>query len=322
MDAGEIWGPFNKALYDDLKKEDLFPYARPLLAHYTSLSSLESILKTDEIWFSNPLFMNDVEEIIFGIVHGITKIRDNSEIKKSLVTSNRYDMFGQILDHYIQDFEERYLIDTYVFCLSEHNPENLDGMLSMWRGYGGNGKGAALVLDTSKIGVVDDSPIWILRVSYGSQDRRFEWLDQIASKFARTVAENDIPDEQIYLATHALFDRIKLFPLSTKHDGFKEEREWRAVYLSDRDDSGRLKHMQHYLNGPRGVEPKLKLKLEPMEGVTALDFLPKNILANILLGPSTSSALAVRSVERMLDLIQKPELKDRLVASTIPLRAT
>jgi hypothetical protein len=153
-------------------------------------------------------------------------------------------------------------------------------------------------------------------------DKRFEWLDNIASAFAKILTENDIPNEKIFLAAHALFERIKLFALSTKHDGFKEEREWRAVYMSDRDDEGKLKPMQHYRNGPRGVEPKLKFKLAPMEGVTSVDFLPANILANILLGPSTSYALTFRSVERMLDLIGKSELKERLIASTIPLRAT
>jgi Protein of unknown function (DUF2971) len=255
-------------------------------------------------------------------VHGITKIRDNNNIRTALATVDRYDRFVGIIDHFMRDFKEKYLIDTCVFCLSEHSQENTDGMLSMWRGYGGNGKGAALVFDTGKISMVEDSPILILRVSYGSQDERFGWLDQIASKFAVLVAETNISDEQIYLATRVLFDRIKLFALSTKHDGFEEEKEWRAVYMSDRDDEEKLKHMQHYLNGPRGVEPKLKLKLEPTEGVTDLEFVPSNILANILLGPSTSSALAVRSVERMLELIQKPELKDRLIASKIPLRAT
>jgi hypothetical protein len=161
-----------------------------------------------------------------------------------------------------------------------------------------DGKGAALVFDTTKIDPVDSSPIWIVRVHYGSMNKRFEWLNNIASTFARLLAEKEIPDEKLYLAGHALFERIKLFALSTKHDGFKEEREWRAVYLSDRDEDGKCKPMQYYRNGPRGVEPKLRFKLAPMEGVRSGDFLPANI-----------------------DLIGKPELKERLIASTIPLRA-
>jgi hypothetical protein len=76
------------------------------------------------------------------------------------------------------------------------------------------------------------------------------------------------------------------------------------------------------MNGSRGVEPKLKLKFEPIEGITPPDFSLDKIVAGILLGPSTSSALAVRSVGRMLDLIGRPELKNRLVASSIPLRPT
>ena len=33
---------------------------RPLLAHYTSLEVLEKIITSNELWFSNPLFMNDL----------------------------------------------------------------------------------------------------------------------------------------------------------------------------------------------------------------------------------------------------------------------
>ena len=47
----------------------------PLLAHYTSLSVLEKILKTDELWLSNPLFMNDLEEVRFGALASFTGAR-------------------------------------------------------------------------------------------------------------------------------------------------------------------------------------------------------------------------------------------------------
>ena len=41
-----------------------------LLAHYTSLEVLEKIM-TNEIWFSNPLFMNDLQEVRFGMGEGL-----------------------------------------------------------------------------------------------------------------------------------------------------------------------------------------------------------------------------------------------------------
>ena len=50
-------------LYDDLRGDDSFPTRRPLLAHYTSVTVLEAILRNNDVWFSNPLFMNDMEDV-------------------------------------------------------------------------------------------------------------------------------------------------------------------------------------------------------------------------------------------------------------------
>ncbi len=51
-----------KELYADMAGDDQFPQRKPLLAHYTSIQNLEKILLNNEVWFSNPLFMNDIEE--------------------------------------------------------------------------------------------------------------------------------------------------------------------------------------------------------------------------------------------------------------------
>jgi len=82
-----------------------------------------------------------------------------------------------------------------------------------------------------------------------------------------------------------------------------------------------LEKILHYLNGPRGVEPKLRFAIRPIDGLTDPDLSLEKIVNAILLGPSTSSPLAARSVARMLDVIGKAALKDRLFASTIPYRA-
>jgi hypothetical protein len=38
----------------------------------------------------------------------------------------------------------------------------------MWRGYGGNGNGAAIVFDTAKIAAREESPLVIAHVHYGT----------------------------------------------------------------------------------------------------------------------------------------------------------
>jgi hypothetical protein len=319
LQGDELIGLFN-SLYADIREEDRFDRAKPLLAHYTSLDALEKILSSDEIWFSNPLYMNDLDEVRFGFFHGARHFKESSVIGEALRTANRQERFRTSLDHYIGYFENEHLLDTYIFCLSQHMPGDKDGLLSMWRGYGRNGNGAAIIFDASKANFTPASPLIVGKVDYGSQEQRFAWFDRTASAFAKVIATNEISDDNIHLTAYALFLRLKVFSLFTKHHGFEEEQEWRVVYLVERDTDKKLKPMQHYINGARGIEPKLRFKVAPIEGVTAPDLSLQKLISMILLGPSTSNPLAWRSVGRMLELIGKPELKDRLISSSIPFR--
>lgn len=242
MEDDEVWRLFN-SLFDDMIGESGFPNTRPLLAHYTSMQVVESMLAHDEIWFSNPLVMNDFEEVRFGYMHGARLAKESSDVQEALRTSERHSRFTFALEYFISDFERTNLLDTYVFCLSEHSANDRDGLLSMWRGYGGNGRGAAVVIDTAKIQEVGESPLLILRVKYGSAEERLAWIEQKIAEFAEILTKNDIPDEQIHLAASQLHEVIKMIALTTKYHGFKEEREWRVVYLSDRDDEDKLKDM-------------------------------------------------------------------------------
>jgi hypothetical protein len=60
-------------LFDHLYRRSIVNLAPPLLAHYTSLEVLEKIMTTNEIWFSNPLFMNDLQEVRFGMLEGLRR---------------------------------------------------------------------------------------------------------------------------------------------------------------------------------------------------------------------------------------------------------
>ena len=86
-------------LYSDLQPDEQFPAKKPLLAHYTSIHALEKILQTDEVWFSNPLFMNDLEEVRFGIFQGVPLVLNNSDIALACGTKVRADLFIQAFNH-------------------------------------------------------------------------------------------------------------------------------------------------------------------------------------------------------------------------------
>ena len=112
---------------------------------------------------------------------------------------------------------------------------------------------------------------------------------------------HDIPDDKLYLAACAFLERLKVFALFTKHPGFKEEREWRIVYLPDRDKKKRIDPMLHYAVSHKGVEPKLKFKIGPLDGVTGEELSLETLVDHIILGPSAASYLAVHGIRRMLE---------------------
>src|SRR4051794_20033129 len=138
---------------------------RPLLAHYTSIQTLEKIMRDGELWLSNPLFMNDLEEMRFGMNEGRRLFAEHVAVDDAAGSPQRAFALRLFYRHYFEEFEAKHAINIYVFCLSEHDAGNNDGLLSMWRAYGGQGNGAAIVFDTSFISQEHkDSPLLFARV--------------------------------------------------------------------------------------------------------------------------------------------------------------
>jgi hypothetical protein len=320
MNDEEILGRFYTPLIDFDDIGWLIAH-KPLLAHYTTISALEKILKCEEIWLSNPLFMNDLQEVKFGMNEGLNLFLQNQMLEVACTSAERTTIARQAFYNYYNDFDANHLFDTYVFCLTRHDPTNDDGLLSMWRGYGGQGNGAALVFNTNFITKVDpQSPLLIAKVHYASSKDRIGWLENKLGLWCDLLRTSDIPDEKLQLAVWSFFTLVKIFALVSKHDGFKEEEEWRIIYMPERDPHGILKSRYHYVIGKRGVEPKLRLAVKPLSTDSTESWTFDDILDRIILGPSISSPLAVTSVNRMLENIGKMEFRQKVRPSTIPLR--
>jgi Protein of unknown function (DUF2971) len=309
-----------EVIFNDINPAD-FSTQKPLLAHYCRFEVLESILRTKQLWFSNPLFMNDIEEVKFGINEGTNAFLSSTELSRACGSQERFENLRHAINHYYMVFEKDHVLDTYIFCLSKHIKGNNDGLLSMWRGYGDNGKGAAIIFDTAKIEPRPSSPLILSEIHYATADERKFWINNKISEVANLIRNNNLDDGQLHVAAYNYFERLKLFALFTKHKGFDEECEWRIAYLPDRDTDKLLEPMLSYSVTGSGVEPKLKFNLRHLEGVTASDISLEKLVDSIILGPSASSPLTLAVVKKMLDQLKLSELKDRLVSSNIPLRA-
>src|SRR5216683_5112204 len=112
MEDAEIWQLF-QPLYSDVSEDEAFNKKQPLLAHYTSIEALEKIFASNEVWFSNPLFMNDLEEVRFGLFQGVPLATSNSEIDIAWKTNGRVEAFKYAFNHYFQEFANQHVMDTY-----------------------------------------------------------------------------------------------------------------------------------------------------------------------------------------------------------------
>lgn len=307
-------------LWSDFEREASFPQVRPMLAHYTSIQTFEQIIVGGQFWFSNPLYMNDIEELRFGLNEGSTQFHQNAALRAACGNESNHQKMLHSFDHLINDFDSKHVLNTYVLCFSEHTAENNDGLLSMWRGYGNRGTGAAIVFDTSTLNSTPRSPLIIGKVRYGTRSERLVWMNQKINALAKVVEENAKNEDDYFYAAWAWLQRLKSFALFTKHQGFHEEREWRAVYMSDRDENQIFKGFFGHLATNRGIEPKLKLPIKPIPGLSSGEVSLEKIISKIILGPSIASTLGVNSLKQMLINTNHPQLAERVVASEIPFR--
>jgi Protein of unknown function (DUF2971) len=307
-------------LWNEPEEADDYPGYRPLLAHYTSAFTAEAILKGKQFWLSHPILMNDVEELRWGIHAAERILLGHKGIEAACGTPERFECFVNSFQQYIDSYGLGHARSIFIACFSRHESDDHDGLLSMWRAYGSNGEGVALVFDTGKIIAQEDSPFVLGPVRYCYPDERKNLITTELEKIAEFLEKNkgQWGDEFLQTASYFLLEKIKLISLTTKHHGFREEKEWRLIYFPERDQENKYEQYIGYASGVTGFQPKLKIPFDgQIPGIPNLS----EMISEILLGPSHGSELAVNAFERMLDLNKLSDLKNRVRRSSIPFRS-
>ncbi len=299
----------------DLKKR------QPLLAHYTSVNVVESLLKQGRIWLSNPLNMNDHQEVAYGIKVGIGEVFTNDALRAAF-TDER--LHRQLLEFLQQEWEAYGTLDVkdlFVACFSEHEPSDLpDGKLSMWRGYGDFGNGAAIIFDSREFLPIEESPFIFSEVWYATNEDRAFRTREVMEKAAAFVSSEGIQHNEIPTLAHVIFRRVVVGSVFTKHVGFDEEREWRLVYFPEYDVLESFREAIDYHHGLHGLEPKMKLRMEQGGDEANLGLNLEKAISSIVIGPRTSSPLSLHAATTMLRKLNREDLVSKLAYSTIPFR--
>jgi hypothetical protein len=220
-----------------------------------------------------------------------------------------------------------------VLCFTAHKPEDKEGSLPMWRSYGDEGHGAAIVFDPSKFPKGPSFPLRMAKIVYKTASEREQILaeilgdwQQITKEYFVKISNRKIEEEDLDTAAFYAFILIKIFALMTKHEGFCYENEWRIIYLPELDPYQYFECFKSYHIGTHGIEPKLKLNINRYNGLInegTLNFERVNFnesVEKIILGPSISSRLARDTFLRVLTGTDFEGLREKVYASTIPLR--
>ena len=314
-----IQSKFDEILLQLLPWQD-DPSTSLLLAHYTTISTFERIVRNEEFWFSHPLYMNDHEEFNFGFHYGVEAVNNDGLLLQACGSAERASVFITAFNQMSKWLASTDITDYYIFCTSEHSISDEDGSLEMWRAYGGNGAGVAVVLNGSSLGEAQMPLFRLGKVRYGTKGEREGWITDFVVKFLDVIAASSLMEHELRGAAALLLSGIKRLSLFLKHDGFKGEKEWRLVYAREWDAGGTLVSMLDYNVGPHGIEHKLKFKTKPISGHTSNDLSLESLIERILLGPTISANIAKFSVERMLKTRDRGDLAARLRASSIPFR--
>lgn len=212
--------------------------------HYTSSSSLLSILKGRNIRFTDAWFMNDKSEMTYFIDRLVDFLKENKEFSKCIETFESLLLNGAPLESYkkVDISTLRFYTDIevlkdkntrqFVFCMSESsdslNMWNYYSQSNNYQGYniGVNIKEFLETLNKRSELSIDPYFIYYGKVIYTEQEQKQE-----IQKFCDSL-ENESPLDQRKLD---LWEYITAYGLFYKDNAFKNEEEYRIVISVSED---------------------------------------------------------------------------------------
>lgn len=285
------------------------------LVHYTATETVLKIAENREVWLRNVRCMNDFTEVQWG-ARLVERFFDSEEAKPFWNTLEELQpgIREQSAANYrgwVQDFVN----NTFVFCVSEHDPGTHPiGRLSMWRAYAQT-NGCALILNAKPFYQVSDAlGAYSFPVCYKSAES--------ATEMFRSIVRN-VVDSVDLLRTYDtidgfVFQMLEYHATCLKHPAFEEEQEWRVIHRPVQNPNTRMKSEVRSVKGVVQKVFKLPMLNVPEENLIGIE--PKEIMEQLLLGPSLDSAVARdAAVEKLQELgFADP---DQIVRETrIPLR--
>ncbi|MDR7157251.1 hypothetical protein J2W40_004099 [Sphingobium xenophagum] len=309
--------------------------------HYTSAEAALSIIAKKEVWLRNSSAMNDYSEIGYGemlfrnVFHSDS---DATRMSRSVLDSINPGLHDRLAQFFEQRAAQRRHF-TYLISVSEHGPHEVKpgmipdqgeekyGRLSMWRAYGRDRVGVAMVFNSQALmapsNVIGAYTNPVAYVEQGDFNHLYCSILLRAERHAEALKQ--LPDGWFEQNLQRFIDNAAL---ALKHPGFSEEREWRITYSANPDAEhisdeifnaeSHVKREFVCINGLPQRIYKIPLKDYPEEGFVGAEL--NSLMEKIIIGPSQYPVMVADAIIMALRNAGVENPEQRIAISNIPLR--
>lgn len=266
---------------------------RAYLHHYTNAEGLYGILKSNKMRATNTRYLNDPQELKYATEMVKEILESNSPLETE--TKELDNFWIALLNKFEQLYKE---IDIYIICFCENGD-----LLSQWRGYGSQGGGYSIELNRETIrnaGRNKEQNKYVIRKVEYSSKKQSQVINQICDTSAESIRkiEQTIDKEKLKDVVNkiiALVSKVLLYQIARfKQEAFKEENEWRIIYLVDNQDEYIKESFDFRFKNGLAI-PYIELQLSEENG-ELINKLPIN---RIVCGPSLDTPRALKSLKLM-----------------------
>jgi len=291
----------------------------PRFAHYTSAEAALKIIASKRIWMRNATCMSDYREVQHGFDILASFFSDKSK-KAAFIgaldacTPGAAQEALNLFDQWWSDIQ----LSTYITATSEHpNDEDLNGRLSMWRAFG-SGARVAIVFKVPRVSEGSAAlNLMFSPVAYLKKEEAHNEVNAVIEsirtncEFLRSVDRS--------LVVGSVFNMLVAGVACLKHEGFREEREWRVLYAPKRSPSPLMESSTEIIDGIPQIVYKIPLDVTVSDTLADLDL--ARMFDRLIIGPSEHPWVMYEAFVATLVKAGVADAGKRVWISDIPIRA-
>jgi hypothetical protein len=296
-------------------------------ANTRSDAALENIRKK-RLWLRNATAMVDYREIHhgFSLLHSWFAAQVNTEKFIAVFDSIHPGAAREAIDSFNRFWTSTDIgvqTQTYIGSISEHDSnEDEHGRLSMWRAFGADA--------TARVALVFRVPVFTDAVEFlQCIFSPVAYLNEAGAHaiFAEVLVNAE--NERDFLRTlsyeevrNRIFFSFVVASTCVKHEGFKEEREWRIVYLPGyypAMNPPRIESEVKCLSGVPQIVFEFPLDARVAPEIAAIDV--ASMFDRLIIGPSRYPWVMYEAFKRTLEQAGVSDPRAKIITSSIPIRS-